>query len=142
MKLWNMIALITGISIFLELAGFRVGGIDKLFSIAGITVGSTIATSQSNSTLWNFVFGTGGILVLAGATSAIAIGTFIFNRDKAYIAIPIVTGIFISWLSALNSIINYGGQLGIFGTIIVIPMVIISVMFVVSAVEWFLGIDN
>jgi len=140
MKLWNMIALITGISIFLALAGFPVGGISSLLTLAGITVGSVITVSQSSSTLWTFVFGTGGILLLAGTTSAIGIGTFIYTKDKAFLMIPVITSVFFYWLTALGSIINYGSQLGVFGTIIIIPMVILSVMFIVSSIEWFMGI--
>jgi len=142
MKLWNYTFLILGISVLMTLGGFPVAGLSQLFNILGITVGSTISATQSQSTLWNYVFGTSGILVLGIGSTAIGIGTFIYTKDKSFLMMPVVTNILFYWLSCLVSILNTAGNYGIFGTIIAVILIPFTAGYILTAIEWFLGIDN
>ena len=142
MKLWNYITIITGLSILMALAGLDVAGFTDLFKTIGLTVNSSgIGHLAVQNTLWSKIFGTEGLLTLAGITSAVAIGTFVFNRDKAYIILPLITTVLVYWISVLISIINYLKDYPIFGVIIALILIPLTVGFIQSAVDYFMGVN-
>jgi len=142
MKLWNYIFLITGISVLMALAGIRVPGFTDLFRIMGLTVSSEgIGDVVIQSTFWNFIFGTGGLLVAAIVTGGIGVGTFIYTKDKSFLMIPVITEVLIYWISVLISIINYSKETPIFGILIALIFIPLSIGFIMSCVDYFLGVD-
>ena len=95
MKLWNFIFILTGISILMALAGLNVAGFSSLFNTIGlkITDGVGIQSLDTNNPLWNFIFGTAGLLTAIGISGAIGFGTFLYTRDKAFLLIPVISGV-------------------------------------------------
>lgn len=143
MKLWNFIFLITGLSALMALAGLEVAGFSDLFRTIGLSINSTsgITDFQIKSTLWSFVFGTSGLLVSVITTGAVGIGTFIYTKDKFFLMIPVITGVLVYWISVLISIINYAKDYPIFGVLIALVLIPLTVGFIISCVDYFLGID-
>lgn len=142
MKLWNYIFLLTGISILFALGGVQVAGISDLLEMIGWTSsGYGIGTFAVENTLWNKIFGTAGLLIGIGATSAIALGMFYTSRDKAFLMIPLITGVTVYWISVMVSIVQQMGSYEVFGNVIGIIGIVLSVGFVQSCVDYFLGVD-
>lgn len=142
MKLWNYIVLFTGVAIFMALAGLNVAGFTDLFNTIGLNISTTgIEDFAIESTLWSFIFGTSGLLITLGLSGAVGVGTFIYTKDKSFLMIPIITSVFFYWISVLISIINYTRDYPIFGDISAIIMIALTVGFIISCVEWFLGIE-
>lgn len=142
MKLWNYIVIFTGVSILMALAGLNVAGFSDLFNIIGITISSSgLGSVEVESSLWSFIFGTTGLLITVGASTAIGIGTFVYTKDKAFLMIPIITSVFFYWISVLISIVNYVKPYPVFGLIIGVILLALSIGFIQSCVDWFLGMD-
>jgi len=140
MKLWNYLFIFTGVAVFMAMAGLDVAGFSDMFDIIGLTTTDTgIGSFKIESTLWNFIFGTSGLLVAVLSSSAIGIGTFIYTKDKSFLMIPVITGVFFYWISVFISIINYTRDYPVFGIICAVIMIPLTVGFIVSCVEWFLG---
>ncbi|MHA1869246.1 MAG: hypothetical protein ACTSXD_14490 [Candidatus Heimdallarchaeaceae archaeon] len=144
MKLWNYMFTITGLSVILALAGLDVAGISDLFRIIGLIPNPTgigLGTMQVGGTLWDRLFSTEGILIASAASSIIVIGTFITNRDKSYIILPIITGVSVYWGSVIVSLIQLKGSYDVFGTILAVIFIALSVGFVQSCVDYFMGVN-
>ena len=142
MKLWNYIFLLTGLSIVMALAGLSVAGFTDLFNIIGLTISSSgISDFQIQSTLWTFIFGTTGLLVAVITSGGIGIGTFIYTKDKSFLMIPIITSVFFYWISVFISAINYSRDYPVFGVVIAIILIPLTVGFITSCVDYFLGVD-
>ena len=142
MKLWNYIFLLTGLSILMALAGLSVAGFTDLFNIIGLTVSSSgISDFQIQSTLWTFIFGTTGLLVAVITSGGIGIGTFIYTKDKSFLMIPIITSVFFYWISVFISTINYSRDYPVFGIVIALVLIPLTVGFITSCVDYFLGVD-
>lgn len=145
MKLWNYIFILTGISTLLALAGLNVAGISELLEIIGVETSNGVFTSFSvENTLWNKIFSTTGLLAAIGISSAVTIGTFIMNRDKSYIILPVITGVFVYWISVLTSLIQQkamNGAYGVFGTVLAIIGIALTVGFIQSCVDYFMGLE-
>jgi len=138
-KLWNYLVMIAGLSILLALAGIKVPGVTNLFNNLGWTVGESVSSTQSSSTFWTFLFGTGGLLAGIGFTSLIGIGTFVFNKDKSYIMIPFLTTVSLYWGAILISVVNSMKGDPVFGVLLGLVLLPLSLGFIVSIGEWFLG---
>lgn len=144
MKIWNYITIITGTSIMLALAGLNVAGISDLLRIIGVTIKNSVITQtpSAQNTLWNFVFGSStGILTTIGTTGAIGLGLYVYTKDKSYLIIGIITGVWFYWISALYSIIQVLKEIDIFGLILAIPLLVLSVGFIQSCIDFFQGVD-
>lgn len=140
MKLWNYIFILTGIAIVMALAGVDVAGFSALFDTIGLHISTLgITNFEIESTLWSRVFGDAGLLIISITSGAIGIGTFVYTKDKAFLMIPIITGVLFYWISVLVSAINYSRDYPIFGAIIAIVLIPLTVGFIVSCVEWFMG---
>lgn len=144
MKLWNYIFILTGISVLFALAGMNVAGLSDLLKMIGVNIqGGILKSVSTNNTLWNKIFGSKtGLLTLAGLSGAIIIGTFVTKRDKSFLIIPVITGVFVYWGSVLNSIIQLkaaGGAYGVFGVVLGIIGIALTVGFIQSCVDYFMG---
>lgn len=142
-KIWNYVVIITGISLLMALGGLQIAGFSTLFQQIGLTTNSNgISNFEVTSSLWNSIFGTTGLLIAILGGSAIGIGAFIYTQDKAFLMIPIITGTFFYWISAIVSIVNYTKGYPVFGVICGIILVPLTVGFILSCVEWFMGLDT
>ncbi len=140
MKLWNYIFLFTGISVLMALAGMKVAGISDLLRIIGVTTTNTgISAFNVQNTLWSKVFGTAGILTTIVTSGAIGIGTFIYTKDKSFLMIPLITGVTFYWISVLVSLVQQKGGYEVFGVVLAIVGVVLTVGFIQSCVDYFMG---
>lgn len=142
MKIWNYVVIITGISIFMAIAGIPVAGFTDLFNKIGLTIGTSgIDNFGIDSFLWSFVFGTSGLLILLGTSGAVGVGTFVYTKDKSFLMIPVITSVLFYWISVLISIINYLRDYPVFGTISGLIWIPLTIGFIISCVEWFMGTE-
>jgi len=142
MKLWNYIFLLTGISVLFALAGLEVAGISDLLRMIGSTASSSgIGTFAVENTLWNKIFGTAGLLIATLGGGAIGIGTFIYTKDKAFLTLPLITGVTFYWGSVIVSLVQQKGSYEVFGTVLAIVGIVLTVGFIQSCVDYFLGVD-
>ena len=142
MKLWNYMFTITGLSTILALAGLDVSGISELFKAIGLQLSSNgIQTFAVENTLWNTIFGVNGILTTIGTSGAIGIGGFIYTKDKSFLIVPLITGVSFIWASVLVSIVLQKGVYGIFGTIMSVIWIALTVGYVQACVDYFMGVN-
>jgi membrane protein insertase Oxa1/YidC/SpoIIIJ len=142
MKLWNYIVLMTGISMFFALAGLQIAGMSELFNAIGLTTSSSgIESFEVQSTLWNRIFGTAGLLSAIGLTSAVGVGLYLYTKDKSYVILPIITGVFFYWGSVMVSLVQQKGDYGVFGIALAVMFVPLTIGFIVSCVDYFMGVD-
>lgn len=143
MKVWNYTFLFLGIAVFMALGGLEVPGFSEFFDSLGLTVsGANIGDVEIDSTIWLAIFGTAGILTAVGVSSGIAIGAFVWSKDKAFLTLPIITGTIFYWLSIIVSLITYLKEYPIFGIIIGAILIPLSFGFILACVEFFMGQDN
>jgi hypothetical protein len=142
MKLWNYMFMITGISLVLAMAGIDVAGLTDLFKMIGLTTNNTgVATFAVENTLWNKIFGVEGLLVAIGTSGAIGIGTFIYTKDKSFLMVPLITGVSFYWGSIMVSLVQQKGDYAVFGTILAMIWIALTVGFIQSCVDYFMGVD-
>lgn len=142
MKLWNYIFLITGLSVLFALAGIEVAGMSDLLRTIGSTASSSgIGTFAVENTLWNKIFGTAGLFIGVLSGGAIGVGLFIYTKDKSFLMLPLITGVTVYWGSVIVSLVQQKGSYEIFGTVLAIVGIVLSVGFIQSCVDFFLGID-
>ena len=144
MKLFNYIFLLTGISILLALSGIQVAGFTELFNKIGLDINNNQFNNfKIDSTLWNVIFGTQGLLTAIGSMTLIGVGFFIYTQDKSFLMLPVITGVFFYWMSVLVSISDYARVYGnsLFSTISLLIIVPLTVGFLIACIQWFLGID-
>lgn len=126
----------------MAIAGLDVAGFSDLFSTIGLTLSSSgVQSFAVESTLWTFIFGTAGLLVAVITSGAVGIGTFIYTKDKSFLMIPVVTGVFFYWISVIVSIVNHTKDYPIFGLVIAMMLVPHTVGFIKASVDFFLGVD-
>ena len=142
MKLWNYMFTITGLSVILALAGLDIPILRDLFNAIGLTVSNSgIETFAVESTLWSKIFGTGGILTAIGTTGAIGIGGFLYTKDKSFLIVPLITGVLFIWASVLVAIVLQKGGYEVFGTIISIIWIALTIGFIQSCIDYFMGVN-
>lgn len=144
MKLWNYIFIFTGISVVFALAGMEVAGISDLFRTIGLEISDGISTFSIENTFWNKLFSTDGLLVAAISSGAVGIGAFLYTKDKSFLMVPLITSVTFYWGSVIASLVQQkagGGAYGVFGTVLGIVGIALTVGFIQSCVDYFLGVD-
>lgn len=143
MKVWNIIAIMLGTMIFLEILGFGLITSGTVLSDAGITINST---DMSQSTLdvsnsnWKDLLFNSGTGLLIGLGLAIAIGFLTRTFDWKLVVVPFFTAYLVLFLSFATNIFNLvkGESAWLIGIVITV-WGFITVMFVFSIIEWFGG---
>ena len=150
MKLWNYMAIMLAMMIFLYFLGFNMGGgVSKVLNDTGIYINQTtggestidVANSGWGDKIFNPLTG-----LIIGLGSAIIIGFFTKSFDWKIVMIPFFTSFIGAFLGFGWSIINLvrtegGGESWLIG-IVVTVFGTLTAMFVFSIVEWFGGGDN
>lgn len=137
--IWNFVLIITGLSLFLQLAGIQTG-FAGLFSILGITTNSQ---GVSDFGLTTSIFYTTILGLLTAATVGGAILSF-FTRasPENYVIIPIVAAVLVIYIGDIQSIISYaaqyGGWVSAIGVLILAPL---GVGFAFGLLDYFRGGD-
>lgn len=144
MKVWNTLAMMIGMIIFMYFLGFDLGVAERL-NPAGIYLNSTnmsaskvdVAGSSWYTTLW----GAAGVLLVIGLGSAITIGYLTKSFDFKIALIPFFTAVVIVFVSFGWSAVELARNTGEdwLSGIVVTVFGLITVMFVFSVVEWFGG---
>lgn len=141
MKLWNYMFLFTGISVLFALSGMQIAGISELLKIIGVNITNTgISSFNVQNTLWDKIFGLKGILTSLGAVSAVGIGGYLYSKDKSFLIIPLITGVSFFWGSVIVSLVQQKGGYGVFGIVLGIVGIALTVGFIQSCVDYFLGV--
>lgn len=137
MKVWNYILITTGMMFLLYVMGFNIGGVNSLLNTLHLTTNQDITTSP----LYNFIFGSTGILILIAVS--IGVGFLTSGRPENIIIAPIISTHFVLWLGSMISIIVYANSTysGFIGTIITAILGVLSVGYLIALVEFFRGSD-
>ena len=143
MKFWNYTIMLITLMIFLEFAGFTTG-LGTTLNVFGISINSNtgvITPTLGNSGFWNFIFGTGGILI--AIVGAIIIGSFTRSSPENYVILPLVTFLTTTLIQTFILVISYAintGEIWV-GALISIILLPLGAGFILSAVEFFRGTD-
>lgn len=143
MKFWNYTIILVTMMIFMEFAGISTG-LGTTLDVFGISINPNtglITSTLGNSGFWNFIFGTGGILI--AIVGAIIIGSFTRSSPENYIVLPMVVFITTTLIQTFALVISYAintGEIWV-GALISIIMFPLGVGFILSAVEFFRGTD-
>lgn len=144
MKLWNYVVIFTGLVVLLKMGGIAIAGVDNLLNLIKLTLNSTgIASFElTTSSFWDKILGTNGILTTIGTLGVIAIGTFIYSKDKSFLVLSYLTGTIYIYGSLLVAIINYGLNYESWAaSIIGLIFIPLSVGFFQSLVDYFEGVE-
>lgn len=140
MKVWNYIVIITGLAIFLQLAGFNVG-LQGILNLVGIEFSSSgVSGINDNPAFIDAIIGTGGILASVGA--GIAVGFLNRSSPENFIILPFITGTAFLFGTIFYNIVqyalNYQAWIAAIAAMIFLP---IGVGFYTALVEFFRGTD-
>jgi len=146
MKVWNYMAIMLTMMIFLYFLGFSPAGSKDVLTDAGIiineTTGELVTGDIANSNWFNDLFNiTDGLLVLAGIGAALVVGFYTKTFDWKITLIGFFTAFVIKFVTFGWSIIQLAQDTGenwLIATIATVFLPLIA-MFIVSIVEWFGG---
>lgn len=145
-KVWKYTTISAGLIIFLHFAGVPVGAVSQILNLIGIEVGPSgevIASSLTNSSFYNFIFGIGGILTSIVAVGSVVIaGFFTKAKPENLIMLPIVPMLLV-FLSAGVSIISHTISLGStwVTALVVLLLAPWTIGYIIALAEWFRGTD-
>ena len=148
MKLWNYMAIMLTMMVFLYFLGFNPAGSSSIVQGTGIYVNSTsgelVSGDISNSEWYNNLFNlTDGILVAIGLAGAVFVGFFTKSFDWRIALIGFFSAFVIKFISFGWSIVRLAQDTGETWLVGIIATVFLplTVMFIVSIVEWFGGTE-
>jgi len=144
MKLWNYMAIMLFMMVFLYFLGFSPAGSSSVISDTGIqvntTTGELIEGDVSGSNWYQDLFNTtDGILVLIGLAGAAVVGFFTRSFDWKIALLGFFSAFVVKFTSFGWSIVSLArdtGETWLIGIVATIFLPL-TVMFVVSIVEWF-----
>ena len=152
MKLWNWLTIMFGMMIFLYFMGFPFTGSKEILNDAGISINetnyqnSTIDVADSN---WarDLFDGTDGIFLALAGLGAVVIGIWGRTVDWKLIVLPFMVTFVVKFIRVGKGLIDLVSTQGDDGAgwlvaIIVTVFGTLTVMAVISMVEWFGGNDN
>lgn len=144
MKVWYYIVILTGLMIFLHIAGLPSGATPLLDTI-GVSFGQnrTIESATiTDSSIYTDLFGGTGILILAVGAS-ILVGLLTKQSTENFILLPLITGVGVAYIQTLVGIISYTLSLGdvLVSTLVALIFIPLTVGFIWSLAEFFRGTD-
>jgi len=145
-KVWKYIFISVGLIYLLKIAGLPTGT-DAMFNILGLVFNSDATVSQvgvTNSSLFDFIFGSAGILItIAAATGAVIAGLLTRAKPENIIVLPLITTVFVIFVQTGISIMIYANGLGQtwISAIMFLLMLPFTIGFLVALVDYFRGID-
>jgi len=137
MKAYNYSIIILGMLLLLEFGGITVG--TNLLSIVGI---GTDSFGFSTSNFWNFIFGSGGILIV-GIGTGLIVGVLTRSSPENFIILPFITSILILFIQGFYGIVNYSisNNPAWISSIIILILAPSTVGYAFSLLEFFRGTD-
>ncbi|MFP4457168.1 MAG: hypothetical protein ACLFPS_05855 [Clostridia bacterium] len=145
MKVWNYMAIMLTMMVFLYFLGFSPAGVSDTLEDTGIKVNSTtgqlIEGNTANSAWYNKLFSSNGLLLLVGAGGALIVGFFTRQFEWKILLIPFFTlfvGNFVSFGWSLVNLAQSTGETWLVG-IVATVFLPLTAMFLFSVVEWFGG---
>ncbi|KKL60222.1 hypothetical protein LCGC14_2207490 [marine sediment metagenome] len=145
-KVWKYIFISVGLIYLLKIAGLPTGT-ESMIDVLGLVFNSdgTVAeVGLTNSSLFNFIFGSAGILItIAAAAGAVIAGLLTRAKPENIIVLPLITTVFIIFLQAGVGIMIYANSLGQIwiSAIMFLLMLPFTLGFLVALVDYFRGID-
>lgn len=136
-KVFNYIAITTGLILLFELAGIPTAA-NTLLNNIGLT---TNAVSVNTSPFFNFIFSTAGILIITSV--GIAISFFARTSPINFIILPLVTTQLTLFLGSLVSIMQYSlaNHEPWISSIFLLVLGGLTVAYILALVEFFMGKD-
>ena len=146
MKVWNYIFMFIAMMVFLEFVGLPTGlsGTLNYFNIQFNSETSQLITADlESSTLYNFIFGSTGILILLLTGGVVIVGFFTKSFNPELILLPFVTVVLVKFIGTAWAIIKYAQTTGQDWIIAIIATIFIplGVGYIIATVEWFKGAD-
>lgn len=146
MKMWNYMAIMLTMMVFLFFLGFNPSGSSSIVSDTGIQINQTTAEliegDISNSTWYNKLFNlTDGLIVVAGLGAAIIVGFLTKTFDWKIALSGFITTFVIKFVSFGWSIVSLAQDIGETWLIGVVATIFLplTVMFIVSIFQWYGG---
>ena len=132
-KVWNMILIMTGLTLLLKFAGIPTG-LDSFFTFLGLqTANGTLAFTGDQSALWIKI----GLVLASSIGTAVVIGYFTKASFEWVIVAPFAAATGILFVSTFVSIVNYANN---FETWVKYPIFmifsIIGIGFLWGLLEW------
>jgi len=146
MKVWNYIIIFTTMFIFLEFIGFPLGFASTL-QYFGVNIDSAshtlISSDLSSSGFYNFIFGTGGILVALGLGGAVIVGVLTRSFDVNLVLLPLTVSVLIKFVQATWLITKYAMETGENWLVMIVATIFIplGIGYIFSLAEFFRGTD-
>lgn len=148
MKIWIYLVILTGLTLFLSMAGIEIGT-GALKTFIGYNDSATNHTIQSvtisESPLGNYLFGGGNLtgLLILGISSVIFITAAIYTKDMNYLLAPFIIYVAYNWISVLAGVINFAvaNDDSFITPLIILIFTPLTVGFIVSCVKWIRGTD-
>ncbi len=146
MKLQIWLIMLVGMMLFMQFSGFHTGltGTLETVGIEIETVNSTLVSDGSsqgidNSSLWNKIFGTSGILVLLAGGALIAIGLFARGYDPSLIYVPFIIFVATTFIGTFWSVIIFAQNTGDTWVIAIVTTLFIpmGISFAMACVDYF-----
>ena len=146
MKVWNYMAIMLTMMVFLFFLGFEPAGSGEILSSTGIQINSTtgelIEGDVSNSSWYSKLFNsTDGLLILVGLGGAIIVGFFTKQFEWKIVLLGFFSAFVVKFASFGWSIVTLAQSTGETWLIGIVATVFLplTAMFLFSLVEWFGG---
>ena len=146
MKMWNYMAMMLTMMVFLYFLGFNPAGSSSIVQDTGIvinqTTGELITGDIANSNWYSDLFNlTDGLLILAGLGGAILVGLFTKSFEWKIVLLGFFTSFVVKFISFGWVLVSFAQDTGESWLIAIVATVFLplTVMFIVSIVEWFGG---
>ena len=139
MKVFNYIILTLGIVLVLHFAGIDTGS--TIVDIVGLNENGLAIDS---SAFYNYLFGTGGILLALGVGLGIVAGFFTQQKYENFIILPFIGAYLVNFTTALFNIVKYSLSASVprwIGISVLCILGPLTIGLVFSLVEFFRGTD-
>ncbi len=146
MKVWNYVIMFISMMVFLEFVGLPTGlsGTLNYFGIQMNSETSQLITADlESSQLYDFIFGSTGLLILLLTAGVVIVGFFTKSFNPELILLPFITTVLIKFIGTSWAIIKYAQTTGQQWLIAIIATIFIplGVGYIIATVEWFKGTD-
>ena len=145
-KVWKYVFISVTLIYLLKIAGLPTGT-EAMTDLLGLVFNSDGTVSEiglTNSSFFNFLFGSVGILItIAAATGAVIAGLLTRAKPENIIVLPLITTVLVIFLQSFIGIMIYANSLGQtwISAIMFLLLLPFTLAFILALVDYFRGID-
>lgn len=115
MKLGEMVVMLLTMMVVLEFIGIPTG-ISATLNSYGVNINpktsELISADMGNSSIWHYIFGNTGILILLLGGGAVIVGLFAKSYDTSLVVLPLIITTATLFISTFSGIIEFTKTLG------------------------------